>query len=167
MSKYDLNVKRLVMLLLPPRNRKPVLATLLFTITEPVARLYREFTELRGECEYRSSHNGQKILLRALLNDYFDRIERRITITDAVVENATVLYMRTLESPLAVPPRSEKKSVTAWLRGAVGEGAYDFWITIPAALKGNTDERRLRAIVNIYKLAAMRYGINYSNNEAN
>ncbi len=45
--------------------------------------------------------------------------------------------------------------------GFSGTSGYDFWVTVPEELRVAEMETRLRAVVNMYKLASKRYAINY------
>ena len=82
MSKYEVNIKRFALLLLPTFWRKPLLATLAYAMVSPLGYLHTRFVLFRRDTVYRLTHNGQVCYLRAVLNDQFDPIERRITITE-------------------------------------------------------------------------------------
>lgn len=82
MSLYDLKIKRLALLLLPTFYRKPLIAAFAQSMVQGVNIVYGNFMRWRQDKQYRLSHNGQVCYLRAVLNDQFDPIERRITITD-------------------------------------------------------------------------------------
>ncbi len=81
MSLYDLKIKRLALLLLPTFYRKPLIAAFAQSMVQGVNIVYGNFMRWRQDKQYRLSHNGQVCYLRAVLNDQFDPIERRITIT--------------------------------------------------------------------------------------
>ena len=82
MSKYEVNIKRLALLLLPTFWRRPILATLAYAMVSPLGYLHTRFVLFRRDTVYRLTHNGQVCYLRAVLNDTFDPIERRITVTE-------------------------------------------------------------------------------------
>lgn len=162
MSKYDVNIKRLGLLLLPTFWRKPILATFVYATVTPLSYIYTQFTLFRRESDYRLTHNGQVCYLRAVLNDQFDPIERRITITDkAINAGAMFLYKREIERPQLIPGRETGRARVINRRGSSGTDAFDFWVNLPSNLFYSIDVARLRAIVSAYKLASKRFSINY------
>lgn len=74
MSKYEVNIKRFALLLLPTFWRKPLLATLAYAMVSPLGYLHTRFVLFRRDTVYRLTHNGQVCYLRAVLNDQFDPI---------------------------------------------------------------------------------------------
>lgn len=162
MSKYGLNIKRLALLLLPTFWRKPIFATLAYAMVSPLAHLYTRFVLFRRATIYRLDHNGQVCYLRAVLNDQFDPIARRITITEEAAEaGALMLRKREEEQALLLPRRETGRAFIINRRGFGGVNGYDFWVNIPIALYGTVDVSRLRAIVGTYKLASRRFSVNY------
>lgn len=163
-EKYRVNVKRLALLTLPTAWRKPLMGAIVYAIVTPIGRLVAELVAWRGEQDYRLRHNGQVCKLRAVLNDEADPGERRITIEDAEStegETANLIYRREEGRWVMLPERSNGGAVTVNRRGYGGVSGYDFWVNIPEELRATTDESRLRAIINKYKLASKRYAINY------
>lgn len=71
MSKYEVNIKRFALLLLPTFWRKPLLATLAYAMVSPLGYLHTRFVLFRRDTVYRLTHNGQVCYLRAVLNDQF------------------------------------------------------------------------------------------------
>lgn len=69
MSRYDLDYRRLTILLLPGVMRKPYLMSLVYHLTAPLRHIYSRFLEYKSEKEYRMSHNGQVCLLEKVLNE--------------------------------------------------------------------------------------------------
>ena len=84
MDKYDVNFKRLALLLLPTFWRRPLFAAMAYAAVSPLQYLHTRFILWKRGGDYRLEHNGQVCYLRALLNDKFDPIDRRITITESV-----------------------------------------------------------------------------------
>lgn len=72
MGKYDINVKRLALLLLPTFWRKPGFAALAYAAVSPLQWLHTQFVLWKRDAEYRVQKNGQVCHLRAVLNDMFD-----------------------------------------------------------------------------------------------
>lgn len=162
MSRYDVNFKRLALLLLPTFWRKPLLATIAYAAVSPLCYIHTRFVLFRRDSVYRLTHNGQVCYLRAVLNDQFDPIERRITVTETAGDaGILMLYKREVERAQLVPTREVGRAVIVNRRGFDGINAFDFWVNIPAALFESVDVTRLKAIVGTYKLASKRFSINY------
>lgn len=164
MSKYDVNFKRLALLLLPQGLRKPVLAALTYAAVSPLNYLHTKFVLFQRETDYRLTHSGQVCYLRAVLNDQFDPVERRITITEDIRDAAPLmLWHRSEDKAMLLPARETRQALIANRRGFGGVNAFDFWVNIPVSLLEAVDVARLKAIVNTYKLASKRFSINYIN----
>lgn len=162
MSKYEVNFKRFALLLLPTFWRRPILATIAYAMVSPLSYLHTRFVLFRRDSVYRLTHNGQVCYLRAVLNDQFDPIERRITITeDAAGGGDLLLYRREEDRGHLLPGRATGRATIVNRRGFGGINGYDFWVNIPAALYETVDVARLKAIVGTYKLASKRFSINY------
>lgn len=162
MSKYEVNFKRFALLLLPTFWRKPILATIAYAIVSPLGYLHTRFILFRRESNYRLTHNGQVCYLRAAINDTFDPIERRITVTEeAESVGILIIHEREEEKPQLLPCRTGK-AIIINRRGFGGTNTTDFWVNIPFALYETVDITRLKAIVGSYKLASKRFSINYT-----
>lgn len=162
MSKYDVNIKRFVLQLLPTFLRRPLLAAFAYAAVTPLNRLQMRFSMFREDANYRLTHNGQVCYLRAALNDMFDPIERRIGISEAPDgSNSAVVYKREENRGPLLPMRGQPGGIRINRRGYGGASGYDFWINIPYALRGEVSPDRLKALVNAYKLASKQFEINY------
>lgn len=161
MGRYDVNFKRLALLLLPTFWRKPLFSAFVHALTSPIGYINTLFSKFRRTSDYRLNHNGQVCYLRAVLNDAFDPIERRIGIRDIVESRGNnTLYQHIEGRTLSLPLRETGRSVILNRRGYEGVNKFDFEITIPTFIEVN--ENRLRALVNMYKLATKRYVITYT-----
>ena len=164
MGKYDVNFRRLALLLLPTFWRRPLFGAFAFALVTPVSHLHVRFMQYRQRTGYRLRHNGQVCYLRAVLNDEFDPELCRITLSDSdKTDFGTVVYRRVARRPLKLPLRADSAGVKIYRRGFTGAGAVDFIVGIPAALRGNIDESRLSGVVDTYRLASMRYAVLYGN----
>ncbi|WP_289772693.1 MULTISPECIES: hypothetical protein [Muribaculaceae] len=97
------------------------------------------------------------------LNDEFDPGLRRIEIEDSdSVGNreAAAVWLRDMDRWVMVPRRGAG-AVSIHREGFNGTSGYDFWVTVPEELWTAETETRLRAILNMYKLAGKRYAINH------
>lgn len=158
---YNVNMRRLALLALPTWLSRPLAGALLYAGIAPLGRLLSELRAYRSAIGYRLRHNGQVCKLRGVLNDELDPELRRIAIEDddgAASVEASTLWRREMGRWVTVPQRGSG-AVGIYREGFAGTGGYDFWVLVPAELQ--RAEPRLRAIVNMYKLAGKRYAINY------
>lgn len=161
MRKYNINFKRLALLLLPTFLRRPMMASLTYAVITPLGYIHTNFLQFCNDAAYRLNHNGQVCYLRAALNDTFDPELRRITVTDTAQNIGVMLvFQRDEDRPILVPLRDSGAVLLVNRRGFGGASGYDFVVNIPLALRG-LDEARLTAVVNTYKLASKRFAISY------
>lgn len=161
MSKYDVNIKRLGLLLLPTFLRRPLMTSLLYAVLTPLNYLHMRFMLFRQNAAYRLGHNGQVCYLRAVLNDTFDPELRRITVTDTALNSGMLFaYVREADRSLLVPLRNSGRMTLVDRRGFGGISGFDFVINVPLALRGS-GEARLMTMANTYKLASKRFAISY------
>lgn len=158
---YDVNIKRLALLTLPTWLRKPLSGALIYAGVIPLVRLLGELRSFRKSTNYRLRHNGQVCKLRGVLNDLFDPELRRISLTDSE-DGASTEIWRVCHRGVgqwAIVPLRGMGAISIHREGFGGTSGYDFWVNLPEDLKGS--EIRLRAVVNMYKLAGKRFAINY------
>ena len=126
MSKYEVNIKRFALLLLPTFWRKPLLATLAYAMVSPLGYLHTRFVLFRRDTVYRLTHNGQVCYLRAVLNDQFDPIQRRITLTEAAARAGVFrLHKREAEQAFLLTPRATGSEFIIHPRGLRGLNAIE------------------------------------------
>lgn len=160
MTRYDIDYKKLALLLTPISLRKPLLMAVMYLFVSPLSRMAKQFDSFRTDTNYRLTHNGQVCYLRAVLNDIFDNVNRRIRIEDLDPQKELLVWKRSQNNFVMVPERNAGAVIIS-KRGFGGHDGFDFVIVCPAALRGSIDEARMRAIVNNYKLTSKRYTITY------
>ena len=163
MSVYDVKIKRLALLLLPTFLRKPLMAAFAQSMVQGVNVVHGDFAWWRDDRNYRLEHNGQVCHLRAVLNDTFDQVERRIRVEDeeSGAMQGSRVFVREAGRQVLLFLREENNPLVINRRGFGGASGLDFWVTVPRSLRGTIDEIRLSAVVNTYKLAGKRWTINY------
>lgn len=162
MGFFDVKIKRMALLLLPTFYRKPLLAAFAQSMVQGISTVHGRFMQWRKEKQYRLTHNGQVCHLRAVLNDNFDPIERRIRIEDGgSAKIQQVIWLRSKDKPISVPLRITSKAYVINRRGFEGVNGYDFWVSVPLALQGKANENKMAALVDTYKLASKRWMVNY------
>lgn len=160
MSKYEVNYNKLVQLLLPTCLRGQLITGVLRAMVTPIGVLHGSLMSFRTEKRYRIQHNGQVCYLRAVLNDRFDPLKRGITITEEEnPESGVMLYHREQERRVHIPMRTEGRRVPIFRKNFGGSTACGFWVNIPSRLV-YVSENELCGVVNEYKLAGTKYGIN-------
>ena len=79
---YDIDFKKLAILLLPTSLRKGKVVAFAQVLLSPIAELHYQWKLKRLADWYKIEHTGQVCYLRKVLNDALDVSERRITISD-------------------------------------------------------------------------------------
>lgn len=158
MSKYDVNFKKMALSLLPQRLRQSTIAAYCYSLITPVSGLYVRFMKHRKDVNYRLNHNGQVCYLRAVINDSFDTISRRIVIEDTEELASMIIYARSVGRWKMVTRRNSGTSLIINRRGFSGINGYDFVVKVPRSLNLSfNDEKRMSSIINAYKIASKRY----------
>lgn len=160
MGKYDVDFKKLAILLLPTFLRKPLLAGFALAVIAPLAGTHANFRRYRDDKVYQLTHNGQVCYLRAVVNDMFDPINRGIEIVDADAMDGTEIYARSEGKWKMVPRRDTGTALVINRRGFDGTNGYDFIVKLPGDMILTDDDRkRMAAILNQYKIASKRFTI--------
>ncbi|NLN33875.1 MAG: hypothetical protein GX159_09830 [Flavobacteriaceae bacterium] len=149
-SWFDLNVDKLVILLLRTYLRFPKRIAYLQTLAKPLKRIHYEWKINRLKNLYRISHNWMKCYMESALNDEFDPQLRRITIDEPDIHLNKYIYTQSENKP--------KFLGTMYLRTSAeldGSG-MDFTVNFNGA-SGNIYD--IRALVDFYKMAGPRYNI--------
>lgn len=153
MKVFELDIKKLGVLLLPSLLRKAKMVAWIGALLSPLGSLHGNFLNKRKIDLYRLEHNGQKCYLRKALNDAFDKENRRIRIEDTPRKPTKYLYTR-----------AENKSVYLGkmylnTRGFGLDEGVDFVVHLPKEL--DEQELEVKVLVDYYKLASKRYMIVY------
>lgn len=162
-TRYDINIRKLALLLLPTFLRRPVTAAFIYSLLAPFRYLHVQLMLLRNDVSYRIKHTGQVCYLRSVLNDEFDSGRRRITVTDyqKVEISGNRVHLREENEEIVIKTRGQYSPLIINRRGFIGVSDVDFSINVPEEMKGEIDEAELRSVANKYKLVSKRYIINY------
>lgn len=156
MSLFNVDIRRLGLQLLPMCLRTPLMGALVYAVTQPASALLKDLLSYRREVDEELRRNGQTCNLRRVLNDYFDPILRGITITETDHTTGVTLHLRADGQELTLPQ-------TLNGRAYGGSTDLDFAVRLPGRLYGTVDERQVNSVVRRYKLAGMRFGLDYTN----
>lgn len=164
MSRFDVSYPKLAQLLLPMCLRGKSMTALTKVLVSPIGLLHGELMKFRMNTRHRLVHNGQTCYLRGMLNDTFDPVERGIIITEDGSDEGMGIMLHERETGLFLNlTMRERGCAEAFRRGFNGANRVGFWINIPVRLKELINEGAVRAVVNQFKLASIRYGITYTN----
>ncbi len=151
MSKvYDIDVKKLAVLLLPTFLRKAKLVAWLHCLVTPLVSLHYAFVQKREADLYNLDHNGQVCYLRGVLNDAFDAELRRIKIIDGNRYKRQYIYTRGEKKPKYLGKTYLHQ------RTDYSDANVDFIVEVPKEIYR---ENEIIALVDFYRLASKKYKI--------
>jgi hypothetical protein len=152
---FDIDFDKLIGWLLPAALRRTIYYAWVKALCSPMVSMYGTFTAWRNANLYQIRHDSRVFSMQAVFNDAFDKINRRIYITDGYNKNRIYLYTRTEAQPVFLNP-----SIPLWNRGDYSDTGVDFIVWVPTAITMTvTDMIQLTGLVNKYKLASKRYAI--------
>lgn len=158
MKLYQMDYKKLVVLLLPTFMRKPRLFAFVHALTFGLSELYTKFSRNRGSNLSRIECNGQVCYLRKMLNDELDPIERRITISDGLAEGSWLFaFMESDAWQLLI----DGPGVMVYSERLIISDTALFYVSVPWGNKDENLNNRLRNFLNNYKLLSKKYTISY------
>lgn len=155
MSLFDVDLRRLALQMLPMCLRKPLMGALVYAVTKPIDLELNDMISYRNEVNEEMRRNGQTCNLRRVLNDLFDPQYRGISIIETD-HNTGVTLSRRADGKTMVTPQILNN------RGYGGSSDLDFAVRLPGRLKGVVDERQVNSVVRRYKLAGMRFGLEFA-----
>ena len=158
MSKFNINIAKLAIQLLPMCLRGGKMKGFIKSCAEPLKYTGDFFEDYRAEQDYRITHNGQVCYLKAVLNDKFDPLLRGITIQDGDGDfDGVIIKERSEDEPLIIAKRVSETPTTVFKRNFGGSRSVSFRVKLPLRLR--TDLYDVNATVNKYKVAGMRYEV--------
>lgn len=162
MKLYQINYKKLVLLLLPTFLRQPRWFAFLNALTFGVSELHGQFLKSRDSHLFRIRRNGQVCYLRGMLNDELDPVARRIQVADAEPEGDWLFAMDE-EEPYQLFVRTE--NVMIYSEGLIIGNTAFFNVSVPWKEEQTDINNRLRNFLNEYKLLSKKYIIQYGQTE--
>jgi hypothetical protein len=154
MSKiFNIDYNTLIRWLVPVPLRQPKMIAWLQALVWPVVQLYQAFRKNRDGNLYRLSITPQVCFLEKMLNDRFDNADRRIFIDDAIDRPPVYLYQDAEEKPVYLGTRPLYQDTE------FGINLDDFTVWVHSSIVFEFNE--MRSLINLYKLAATRYSIQF------
>lgn len=153
MKIFELDIRKLGILLLPTPFRKAKMVAWVRSLLMPLDNLYGRFIEQRQKHLYNLSINGQKCYLQKALNDEFDKEQRRIVIHEASRNTATYLHTQAENVPVYLD-----KSITIYT-GNEYVGRLNFVVRLPLEMR--VFDLKIRTLIDYYKLTSKKYELYY------
>ena len=151
---FKLNYKLLINMLLPHSICSDRQIAWLDVLLTPVKRLYVEFLSYRQQVNYRVEHTSQVVYLKKVLNDQFDKVDKRIGISDGSKYDSVYIFRTDEKKPKYL------QKIYLYDHLAYGDTGADFLVHIPADISIWTHSGSMaecRSLLNYYKLAGKRY----------
>jgi len=164
---FNIDFSRLIQWNVATSLRTTVRMKWLTVLIKPVESIYLHFLDWRYEQLYVMSHNSQVVYLRKVLNDKFDPSDRRIQIVNVEVYEPVWYYDSAENKPVYHYDTVDESPVYYYDPEDFSENNFDFLVLIPNALKPATPaeteefERKVRVIVDYYKLYSKNYNIKW------
>jgi hypothetical protein len=156
---FDVNFKKLVMMLLPTFLRRDVMLAWLCTLTAPLITLHNTLMLRRTNTLYELNINGQVCRLRKALNDAFNLPSGTIRIEDPQEYGAWIFALDEGVEPQLIA--HDGANAAAWDVEAINAERSSFVVITPSHLHNANDEARLKAILNTFKLVSRNFKIIY------
>ena len=161
-SIFNIDFNRLIGLLVPIRRRKPKMLHWLMALNAPVIELYNSFLQYRASTLYKLNYTPQVFSIENVLNDAFDRIQRRIYIEDGEYTFPVYFYDRNDDKPVRFPDRGDDGAVRFYDRSSLLVSDVDFTVVLPQGLGLSDAEMiRLNALIDFYKLPDRTHTVTY------
>ncbi|PWA10982.1 hypothetical protein DB891_03885 [Flavobacterium laiguense] len=149
---YDVDYKRLGILILPTFLRKPILVSWVHVLLMPISNLHYTWKQKRLADWYKLNHTGQVCFLRKVLNDTLDVADRRIYIDEGNSFPRKYIYTRAENKPVFLG------KMHIYQNSEYTNTGVDFIVFAPVDII-NTRIHELNALITFYKLASKRYKI--------
>jgi hypothetical protein len=158
---FEINYKKLVLLLLPTFLRRELLVSFLHAMTAPVVSLYDLFINNRKNNLYRLRMNGQVCYLRRLLNDAFPEAHGAIQIESSKTIGQWQYAWDKEYDPYMRYLLITNEGTVFLDKSAILQSVNGFVVSVPRALHNINNDAKLRSLLNAYKLLGKSYTILY------
>jgi hypothetical protein len=158
---FEINYKRLALLLLPTFLRRDVIVAFLRAMTMPAVTLYDLFMSNRKNNLYKLKMNGQVCYLRRVLNDAFPSANGAIQIESSKsVGGWQYAWDKDYDPYLRYLLIADEGTIFRD-KSAILQSVNGFIVSVPRALHSVNNDAKLRSLLNAYKLLGKSYTIIY------
>lgn len=155
MKVFQINYKRLVLLILPTFLRQPRIFAFLTAMTFAVDELHSRFVKNREGNLFRLQLNGQVCYLRKLLKE---KLDQRIKLSDGDTDGDWVFALNE-EEPYQL--LIENDGTMVYKDNLIIKNEAYFIVSVPWLESDEDKNNRLRSFLNEYKLLSKKYIIRY------
>ena len=160
MQVYNVDIKRLALLLLPTILRKPVLFTIVKSACKSLESLQGQLFSYQNNCNVRISHTPQVCYLKGILDDTFCKGTNKhfeIEDTQSISGEWLMTYEEGETHADIIPLVAIDEQTIIYTEDAIHEIAQDFIVEYPSGVNiepDNDNYKIMVAICNQYRLAS-------------
>ena len=158
---YDINFKKLIMLLLPTFLRGKRIVSLPRAAVLRIDFVHGEFSSNRKRNLYRTEMNGQVCRMRRMLNDAFPDANNRIRIDEGERGGEWIYAWDEEYDPYRRYLPITDEGVLIHDVGVMLDGVNNFIVYVPRRIFNANNDAKIRALLNEYKLVSKSYTITY------
>lgn len=155
---YNTNFEQTAKLNIKSEFWETTVGKMIVSCNKPLNTIRDGFTSFRESCIYKVSHDSRKASIEKVLNDSFDRLQRRIRIANVQPRQTVHLYEPGDDRPAYVYEPIDEKPL--FLYEQIGDllNTVNFVVLLPNAIKPSTPaelfklETKINAQVDYYKL---------------
>ena len=157
---YNINYRRLGILLIPAFLRKDIINAFISAFMQPLSVIQRQFINYVNSID--TGLYSQTCRMEGLLNDLFDYYNRQIHVrTTDVNPDDFLIKSEALGSTLMLGTEPGNTEILVKM-GYLGTNSIDFEIVFPVGYSLTADEeKQIRSIINQNKLASKKFDIVY------
>lgn len=164
MQIYNVDFKRLALLLVPTVLRKPIIFAILKSAVKSYESLQGNMFSYRQQCDVRITHTPQTCYIKGILNDtfcegtteHFDIVD-----TESIYGEWLITYQENHAERYEdiIPVVDTEEYTIIYTENAINEITEDFVVLFPSGVgiaENNDSYRRMIAIVNEYRLSSKK-----------
>ncbi|OWP73975.1 hypothetical protein [Flavobacterium oreochromis] len=150
---FNIDYKKLTVLLLPIALRKPKTIAFVNCLTQPIDTVYQDWKQKREDDWYKLAHNGQVCKIEGTLNDEFDPVQRRIYIDDGDSFPQEYIFNEEEDKKVFLDD-----TLFVFSEDEYEKTGVDFVVFVPSELV-DANIHKLNYLIKYYKIAGKRFRI--------
>lgn len=162
MQVYNVDFKKLALLLMPTALRKPILFALLKSACKSLGSLQGQLFSFQSKCNVRIVHTPQVCYLKGILNDTFCKgvsAQFEIVDTQTLSGEWLITYEEGETYSDIIPVADNEEPLIVYAEDAINEVVEDFAVLYPQNVgiqPANDNHKQMVAIVDQYRLASKK-----------